>query len=139
MADQQQRPPAGRYGRSGRDDDARTDRQLKIVGAVLGTGFLALLGWFGYSYVTEAGAVSAEVIKSETVSDSEVRAHLEVRKDAGLTGVCSVRALAVDKAEVGRADYTFAGGERRVDRVVTLRTTDRAYATELVGCRPLRD
>ncbi|MBW1601894.1 DUF4307 domain-containing protein [Streptomyces sp. JJ66] len=128
--------PADRYGRSG-TDEARSDHRLRVVGAVAGACALAVLGWFGYSYVTTAGTVSGEVIKYDPVSETEIEAHLEVRKEADVAGVCSLRALALDKAEVGRADYTFEAGERRVDRVVTLRTTREAYATELLGCKPL--
>ncbi|MGD9483551.1 DUF4307 domain-containing protein [Streptomyces sp. TRM70308] len=130
------RVPPGRYGRSGADD-ARRDRVLRIAGAVAGACGLAVLGWFGFSYVAAAGTVSGEVIKYRPVSETEIQAHLEVRKESGVTGVCSLRALAMDKAEVGRADYTFEAGESRIDRVVTLRTTREAYATELLGCKPL--
>ncbi|MCZ7416851.1 MULTISPECIES: DUF4307 domain-containing protein [unclassified Streptomyces] len=128
-------PPAGRYGRSV-SDDARKDRQLRVAGAVLGVGFVALLCWFGFSYVSEASTVSGELIKSRPVSDTEVEAHLEVRKESDVTGVCSLRALDHDRVEVGRADFTFEAGEARVDRVVSLETTRRAHAAQLVGCHP---
>lgn len=78
--------PEGRYGRSG---DERADRKLKIVGSVLGVGLLALVGWIGWDYVA-GQSVSAEVIKFQVVSDTEVKVHLEVRKDASVTGVCTL-------------------------------------------------
>ncbi|GAA4676061.1 DUF4307 domain-containing protein [Streptomyces chumphonensis] len=127
-------PPAGRYGRP-TGDDALRDRRLRRAGLVLGIAFTALLGWIGVSYISTAGTVSGELIKSRPVSETEVQVHLEVRKDEGVTGVCSLRALSVDRGEVGRADFTFEAGESRIDRVVTLETTGRAYAAELVGCK----
>ncbi|MFP8907886.1 DUF4307 domain-containing protein [Streptomyces atacamensis] len=122
--------PQGRYGRS---RDARSDRRLMVVGAVLGAVFLALIAWFGVSYV--AGTkVSGELIKFEIVSDREVAVHLEVRKDEDVTGVCTVNTLAEDGGDVGRADFTFDGPRSRIDEVVTVRTTKRATSAQLVGC-----
>lgn len=135
MTDRSDQPPAGRYGRSVRDD-ARTDRRLKILGAVLGAGSLGLIVWFGVAHVSSGSDVSAELIKFWKVSGEEVRVHLEVRKDPDITGVCALRALSEDKAEVGRADYTFPPGESRIDEVVSLRTTAEATTAELVRCNP---
>ncbi|MEU0135391.1 DUF4307 domain-containing protein [Streptomyces sp. NPDC006296] len=122
--------PEGRYGRS---RDERADRTLKIVGSVLGVAFLAVIGWFGYSYVAGQD-VSAELIKSKVVSDGRAEAHLEVRKDRDVEGRCTLRALSEDGAEVGRADFRFDGRTERIDEVVSLRTTSRATAVELTGC-----
>ncbi|MBN3930414.1 DUF4307 domain-containing protein [Streptomyces verrucosisporus] len=122
--------PQGRYGRSA---DERSDRRLKAAGAVLGAAFLALIAWSGVSYVTGT-KVSGELIKFEIVSDREVAVHLEVRKDEGVTGVCTVNTLAEDGGDVGRADFTFDGPHGRVDEVVTVRTTKRATSAQLVGC-----
>ncbi|UGY93349.1 DUF4307 domain-containing protein [Streptomyces gobiensis] len=136
MADLRGRLPEGRYGRRSAGDDARADRTLKIVGGVLGAAFLAMIGWFGISYISASSDISAELIKFKVVSDNEVQAHLEVRKGAEVRGVCALRALSADKAEVGRKDFAFEQRESRVDRVVTLRTTGRATTAELVGCEP---
>ncbi|MFE1441052.1 DUF4307 domain-containing protein [Streptomyces sp. NPDC058739] len=123
------RVPEGRYGRS---SDERTDRRLKVVGITLGAALLAVVGWFGYHHVAGAG-ISAEVI-SFKADDERVQVHLEVRKDSGATGYCTVRSQAADGAEVGRADFRFDGSETRIDEVVTLRTTSRGTTAELVGC-----
>jgi hypothetical protein len=124
--------PQGRYGRTA---DERADRKLRIVGAVLGACMLALVGWFGYDYV--AGTrISAEVIKFDVMEGAdEVQVHLEVRKDAGAAGSCTLRALAQDGAEVGRLDVAIGQeGENRVDEVVKIRTTRQATSAELMGC-----
>lgn len=121
--------PEGRYGRSA---DERADRKLKVIGAVLGTGLLILVGWFAYHYVV-GNKISAELIAFET-SATEVKVHLEVRKDAGASGYCTVRSQAEDGAEVGRADFRFDGDATRIDKVVTLRTTTRGTTAELLGC-----
>ncbi|MDA5280521.1 MULTISPECIES: DUF4307 domain-containing protein [unclassified Streptomyces] len=123
--------PEGRYGRS---EDERADRRLKVVGSVLGVGLLAVVGWIGWDYVG-GQSVSAEMIKFQILSDTEVKVHLEVRKDAGVTGVCTLSSQDEQHGEVGRADFTFAQRDTRVDEVVTLRTTGRATAVELVGCQ----
>ncbi|MGW5851313.1 DUF4307 domain-containing protein [Streptomyces sp. NPDC055254] len=124
--------PEGRYGRSA---DERADRKLKIIGAALGAVLLGVVGWIGWGYVA-GQSVSAEVIKFQVVSDTEVKVHLEVRKDASVTGVCTLSSQDEGHGEVGRADYTFAQPDARVDEVVSLRTTNRATMIELLGCRP---
>ncbi|GHF87483.1 DUF4307 domain-containing protein [Streptomyces filamentosus] len=122
--------PEGRYGRSA---DERADRKLRIAGAVLGTLFLALIGWFGWYYVVDS-KISAEMIKFDVVSDSEVQVHLEVRKDEGVLGVCTLRSQSEDGAEVARKDVAVDDPAGRVDRVYSLRTTARATSAELLGC-----
>ncbi|MFH9010413.1 DUF4307 domain-containing protein [Streptomyces sp. NPDC017943] len=123
------RPPEGRYGRT---SDERADRTLKVVGAVLAAALLGLVGWFGYHYVAK-NEISAEVISFEQGEES-VRVHLEVRKDAGTDGYCTVRSQAENGAEVGRADFRFTGDATRIDKVVTLRTTSPGTTAELLGC-----
>ncbi|MFI5827210.1 DUF4307 domain-containing protein [Streptomyces sp. NPDC051578] len=123
--------PEGRYGRSA---DERADRKLKIVGSVLGVALLGVVGWIGWDYVA-GQSVTAEVIKFQIVSASEVKVHLEVRKDSGVTGVCTLSSQDKDHSEVGRADFTFAQRDTRVDEVVSLKTTGRATMVELVGCQ----
>ncbi|GGL76589.1 membrane protein [Streptomyces fumigatiscleroticus] len=123
------RLPEGRYGRS---SDERADRTLKIVGAVLGALLLALIGYFAYHYVGQ-NKISGEVISFDTSNDA-VKVHLEVRKDAGTTGYCTLRSQSEDGGEVGRADFRFGGDATRIDKVVTLRTTARGTTAELLGC-----
>ncbi|KOT44139.1 membrane protein [Streptomyces caelestis] len=129
MSTSSTRPPEGRYGRS---SDERADRTLKVVGAVLSVLMLGLIGWFGYYYVAQ-NEISAEMIGFDTAEDS-VKVHLEVHKDAGATGYCTVRSQSEDGAEVGRADFRFDEDATRIDEVVTLRTTSRPTSAELVGC-----
>ncbi|MGJ5753702.1 uncharacterized protein DUF4307 [Streptomyces puniciscabiei] len=123
------RLPEGRYGRS---SDERTDRRLKVAGAVLGAALLALVGYFAYHYVAES-RISAQVIAFDA-TDNAVEVHLEVRKDSGTSGYCTLRSQAADGSEVGRADFRFTGPATRIDRVVTLRTTAKGTTAELLGC-----
>ncbi len=123
------RLPEGRYGRA---SDARTDHRLKIAGAVLGVLLLALVGYFAYHYVGQS-RISAQVIEFDATKDA-VKVHLEVHKDAGTSGYCTLRSQAADGAEVGRADFRFTGDATRIDKVVTLRTTAKGTTAELLGC-----
>ncbi|QLJ05227.1 DUF4307 domain-containing protein [Streptomyces sp. NEAU-sy36] len=121
--------PAGRYGRS---SDERADRKLKVAAVVLGAALLALVGYFAYHYIVQT-EISAQVITFEA-TDNAVKAHLEVHKDAGADGYCTLRSQAADGTEVGRADFRFTGSATRIDKVVTLRTTAKGSTAELLGC-----
>ncbi|WP_405660522.1 DUF4307 domain-containing protein [Streptomyces sp. RK9] len=126
------RVPEDRYGRSA---DERADRTLKIVGSVLGVLLLGVVGWIGYGSISAGSRLSGEMIKFDVVSDKAVEVHLEVRKDADANGYCTLRSQAEDGSEVGRADFRFDQDKGRVDKVVTLRTTERATSAELIGCQ----
>ncbi|MGA5894217.1 DUF4307 domain-containing protein [Streptomyces venetus] len=123
------RLPEGRYGRT---SDERADRKLKVTGAVLGAALLGLVGWFGYHYVGQS-EISAEVISFE-LGEKSVQVHLEVHKDAGADGYCTVRSQAESGKVVGRGDFHFGGDATRIDKVVTLRTTSPGTTAELLGC-----
>lgn len=122
--------PDGRYGRSA---DQRADRKLKIVGAVLGAALVAMVAWFGISYITQQD-LSGRLVSYKVVSDTKVQAHLEVVKDADAKGVCTLRSQAEDGAEVGRKDVSVDQAKGQVDTVVTIRTTARATNADLIGC-----
>ncbi len=94
---------------------------------------LGLLGWFGWYYVVDS-KISAEMIKFDVVSATEVQVHLEVRKDEGVEGVCTLRSRAEDGTEVARKDVRIDDPAARVDQVFSLRTTARATSAELIGC-----
>ncbi|MEU5596244.1 DUF4307 domain-containing protein [Streptomyces sp. NPDC020298] len=123
------RLPEGRYGRS---SDERADRKLKVAAVVFGAALLALIGYFAYHYVAE-NEISAQVITFDA-SDDAVKVHLEVHKDSGASGYCTLRSQAADGEVVGRADFRFSGSATRIDKVVTLRTTSKGTTAELLGC-----
>ncbi|MCX4548599.1 DUF4307 domain-containing protein [Streptomyces sp. NBC_01387] len=123
--------PAGRYGGSA---DQRADRKLKVIGAVLGAVALVVVGWFGYQSIG-GKSISGEVISWDIASDHAVDVHLEVRKDANVHGTCTLRLRETDGDEVGRKDARFDQREKRIDQVITVRTTARATSVELVGCQ----
>lgn len=125
------RVPEGRYGRG---SDARADHRLKILAVVMGALFVSLIGYFAWHYVGQ-NKISGELIAFQVSADS-VQVHLEVRKDSGVDGYCTVRSQAEDGSEVGRADFRFTGSDTRIDKVVTLRTTARGTTAELMGCHP---
>ncbi|MEV8525788.1 MULTISPECIES: DUF4307 domain-containing protein [unclassified Streptomyces] len=131
MAAAREQLPQGRYGRSA---DERADRKLKIVGAVLGAVLLGVVGWIGYDYVG-GRSLSAQVIKFKVVSDTSVEVHLEVVKDKDAKGTCTLRAQRTSGDDVGRADFRFDEPVKQVDKVVTITTTSRATAADLVSCQ----
>ncbi|MFD5635801.1 MULTISPECIES: DUF4307 domain-containing protein [unclassified Streptomyces] len=130
MSTSSTRLPEGRYGRSA---DERADRKLRIIGGVLGVALIGVVGWFGYDYIA-GSKISAQVITFKAVSDRAVEVHLEVHKDAGTKGYCTLRSQDADGLEVGRADFRFDQDSSRLDKVVTLRTTARGTTAELLGC-----
>lgn len=123
------RLPEGRYGRA---SDERADRRLRSAAIVLGAVLLVLVGYFAYHYVVES-RISAQVVTFQA-SDNAVKVHLEVHKDSGASGYCTLRSQAADGDEVGRADFHFSGPATQIDRVVTLRTTAKGSTAELLGC-----
>jgi uncharacterized protein DUF4307 len=123
------RLPEGRYGRS---SDARADHRLRTAAIVLGAVLAVVVGWLGYRYVAGSD-ISAQVVAFSTSKDA-VKVHLEVHKDSGAEGYCTLRSQNADGAEVGRADFRFSGSATRIDKVVTLRTTSRGSTAELLGC-----
>ncbi|MFF7334665.1 DUF4307 domain-containing protein [Streptomyces sp. NPDC090306] len=124
------RLPEGRYGRPA---DERSNRGLRTAAIVFGAALIALMGYFAYHYVGQ-NKISAQVVTFQAVSDTTVKVHLEVHKDADAGGYCTLRSQSADGAEVGRADFRFDGHATSVDKVLTLRTTARGTTAELVGC-----
>ncbi|MFE9402750.1 DUF4307 domain-containing protein [Streptomyces sp. NPDC006530] len=131
MAAVREQLPQGRYGRSA---DQRADRKLKIVGAALAAALLGVIAWIGFDYVG-GQSLSAQVIKFKVVSDTSVEVHLEVVKDKNAKGTCTLRAQQTSGDDVGRADFRFDEPVKQIDRVVTITTTSRATAADLVGCQ----
>ncbi|WP_171164006.1 DUF4307 domain-containing protein [Streptomyces sp. I05A-00742] len=131
MAAQREALPDGRYGRSAEE---RANRKLKIIGGTLGVALLGFVAWAGVHYVTKSD-VSGQLVRFKTVSPTSVQAVLEIRKEKGDTGVCTVRSLGEDGAEVARKDVTVDRRETHFTELVTLRTTARARTTQLEGCR----
>jgi hypothetical protein len=123
------RLPEGRYGRPA---DERTDRGLRTAAIVLGTALTALIGFLAYHYVGQS-QISGQVIAFQA-TDTAVKVHLEVHKDSGTNGYCTIRSQAADGSEVGRADFHFDGSATSIDKVLTLRTTARGTTAELLGC-----
>ncbi|MEU3501862.1 DUF4307 domain-containing protein [Streptomyces hundungensis] len=131
MAAVREQLPQGRYGRSA---DQRADRKLKIVGVALAAVLLGVIAWIGFDYVG-GQSLSAQVIKFKVVSDTSVEVHLEVVKDKNAKGTCTLRAQQTSGDDVGRADFRFDEPVKQIDRVVTITTTSRATAADLVSCQ----
>jgi cytochrome oxidase assembly protein ShyY1 len=119
-------------------DDARKDRTLKIAGTVLGASLLALIVWSGSAYISAHG-INGELVTFKVISDEAVDVRLQVQKQASSTVVvCTLRSVSLTGEEVGRKDVRIKEPGQRVDAHVTLRTTQRSTAVELVGCQQER-
>jgi hypothetical protein len=101
---------------------------------VLGAALLGVVVWIGVDYVG-GQSLSAQVIKFKVVSDTKVEVHLEVTKGKDAKGTCTLRAQQTSGDDVGRADFRFDEPVKQVDRVVTITTTSRATAADLVSCQ----
>ncbi|MFJ8044409.1 DUF4307 domain-containing protein [Kitasatospora sp. NPDC096147] len=130
--------PAAPQGRYGRSSDQEADRRLRTAGLVCGVLGLALVGWLGYSYVSKGSEMNGLLPGFQVVSESEVKVQLSVHKSEGKAGVCTVRAQAEDGGVVGLHDFQVPAAGSTWDEVVTLRTTARATAAELLGCTPAK-
>ncbi|MGA5819079.1 DUF4307 domain-containing protein [Kitasatospora sp. NPDC094028] len=128
-----QRPPEGRYGRSG---DGESDRRLKVVGAVCGVLALGLIAWLGGSYLLRESQINGSVPTFQVVSDSEVQLHLSVHKSDGTAGTCTVRSQGDDHGVVGVADFPVPAAGSGYEADVVLRTTARGTTAELLHCTP---
>ncbi|MCX5211054.1 DUF4307 domain-containing protein [Kitasatospora sp. NBC_00240] len=128
-------PPAGRYGRTG---DREADRRLKAVGAACAVVLLGLVTWFGVSYLLRETAMNGLVPTFQAVSDSEMQIHLQVSKNNGTAGACTVRSQAADGTVVGQSDFPVPAAGSDYDAVLTLRTTARGTTAQLLGCTPAK-
>ncbi len=128
-----ERVPPGRYGR---DADAVADRRLRRTAIVLGVLLAVAVSLAGWWYGTR-DSVGGDLVSFKVLSDSRVRAELQVYKGADQTVVCTVRSQAVDQSEVGRRQVTVRGHGTTVEARVTIRTTARGTDAELLGCRAL--
>lgn len=127
--------PAGRYGRA--DPGGRsTDRRLRIAAVVCAVLGLALVAWLGGSYLLRETRLNASVPTFQTLSDTEVQAHLSVEKRKGTSGVCTIRSQAADGSVVGLKDVPVPAAGSSFDQLVTITTKGRGTTAEVLGCVP---
>jgi hypothetical protein len=100
-----------------------------LVAALVG---LAFLGWRHYDRSRTPFSNLGY-----TVGDSAVVVRFSVVKDAGKTVQCLVQARDRDNAEVGSLVSTIGpDGSGTLKREVSVPTTRRAVAGEVLSCRP---
>ncbi|WP_055590680.1 DUF4307 domain-containing protein [Peterkaempfera griseoplana] len=128
--------PEGRYGGGGRfgGDDRRADRRLRVAAVVCGVLFLGLIAWLGASYLLRETKLHGEVPTFRVVSGTAVTAHLSVRKQSGVSGVCTLRSESPDHTVVGQLDVAVPAAGSTFDKDVTIRTTAPGTTAELLGC-----
>ncbi|MGW5611614.1 DUF4307 domain-containing protein [Streptomyces sp. NPDC003753] len=96
---------------------------------------MALIIWSGSAYIS-AHDINGELITFKVMSDEAVDVHLRVQKETGSTAVvCTLRSVSLTGQEVGRKDVRIKESGQRVDAHVSLRTTQRSSAVELIGCQ----
>ncbi|MFD0570480.1 DUF4307 domain-containing protein [Kitasatospora gansuensis] len=97
-----------------------------------------MVGWLGVSYISKGSAMNGLMPGFQVVSAEAMQVQLSVLKEDGTAGVCTVRAQSEDGGVVGLHDFPIPAAGSRYDEVVTLRTTARATAAELLGCAPAK-
>jgi len=127
------RRPPGRY-----DEPSRLAQ--RVVAVVLSLLFVALLAAVAGALWSRAGgdSVRGETVTYDVVSDREVVVEVEVRKPAGATAYCLIRARGSNGAEVGRdiAVLDATGTEQQTARGrFPLATSARAVTGEVGSCR----
>jgi Domain of unknown function (DUF4307) len=129
--------PPGRYGRRRQARSAARRWWTYALAAfvvVAGTGIAVKL------YRQYALAPYQVTVLSVTdIGDHQVTVTFEVRKPAGESALCTVRARNRAGAEVGRAEVQVPAGaaeETRSRVTYTLRTTERPVTGEVPGCGP---
>ncbi|QMU75112.1 DUF4307 domain-containing protein [Streptacidiphilus sp. PB12-B1b] len=122
-------PPAGRYG----TDLAEKDRRLRRWYQVIAGLAVVLMGVLTAVYVMHS-SVSGEVEAFQVVSPSKVLIHLQVTKNAGQAGNCTVRSRDANGNEVGRITVTIPKAASTYDTIVDLRTSGLGTTGELVSC-----
>lgn len=124
------RRPEGRYGPVRRPPGRRT-----LVGAAAAALLLAV-GWFAYiAFGPGNTGVHYLDIGYEVVADTEVRVTFEVQKAPSATAVCTVRALNVGFAEVGRTDVRIpAAQDGAVTVTAVVPTSERAVSGNVKAC-----
>lgn len=130
------RPPEGRYGNDNRfgGDDRRTNRQLRTAAVVCGVLFVGLVAWLSTSYLLQSSKLYGAVPTFRVVSDTAVQAHLSVRKDDGVRGVCTLRSQSRDGGLAGQVDVAIPAAGTTVEKDVTIRTVRAGTTAELLGC-----
>ena len=126
--------PEGRYGTTG----AQADRRLKVVGAALSVLILGLIAWLGGSYLLQQSKLNGTVIAFQVVSDSQVQVQLQVNKDSGTSGTCTLRSQSPDGTVVGQTDVSIPSHGSTYEQVITIRTTARGTTGELLSCTPTK-
>jgi hypothetical protein len=124
------RRPEGRYGPVRRSPDRRT-----FVGAAVAAVLLAV-GWFAYvAFGPGDTGVHSLDIGYQVVDDTQVRVTFEVQKDPSATAVCTVRALNVGFAEVGRTDVRVGPAkDGAVTVTAVVPTSERAVSGNVKAC-----
>jgi cytoskeletal protein RodZ len=109
----------------------RWRRNVLLGLVVLVVGVLGVL-WAWITVVQSDPPVSSELIKHEIVDDHSATAVVRVQLDEDAEDVvCTVRAIAADKAVVGQQTFVPTGTG---DHDVEVATERRATTVENIGC-----
>jgi hypothetical protein len=122
--------PPGRYGH--RREGGRRPHLVPIVLAVI---FAAALAGLTLRLYNQYGAHSyqSSVVRYGEVTDDHVQVTFEVRKPAGDSALCRLRALDRSGVEAGYAEVKVGTGSR-VTTTSTIATKRRAVLVDILGC-----
>lgn len=107
----------------------------RVIGVVGVLAMTALVVWFGIRGTV--GAVVPEVTGYKVLSDAEIRVEYRLVRPADRAVTCVITALDHRKGRVGTVTDEIPGGATRVQRTVTVRTTERAVTGVVDSCTRL--
>ena len=124
------RRPPGRY-----DEPRKLSRPVLLSGTALLVAALVGFAYVGWRHYAASRTPFTNL--GYAVSDSAVVVRFQVVKDAGKTVTCLLQARDRDNAEVGSLVTTIGpDGSGTLKREVSVPTTRRAVAAEVLSCRP---
>jgi hypothetical protein len=124
------RRPPGRY-----DEPRQLPRPVLLGGVALLVAALVGFAFVGWRHYATSRTPFTNL--GYTATDSAVVVRFQVVKDAGKTVQCLLQARDRDNAEVGSLVTTIGpDGSGTLTRAVTVPTSRRAVAGEVLSCRP---
>ena len=122
---------ADRYGKP-----IVSSRAAKIIGALAGIVFLAVVAFVGLQYAEQP--ISTEIRTYEHLAPDRIAVEFTVSMDPGTEASCAVQAMNDARAQIGFLEaHIPAQSERHTVHRVEIATQGDAVSAEVLGCESL--